>query len=79
MREKSDLKDSLKKGTLGIALFFALIASFLLYFPIDYAVRIWFEYQYIPFLRAMYNIVALLVALSSFSIFLFLFSSSSFS
>lgn len=59
----SDLGDNFKKGVFVIAMLLLLVATFQLYFSIERVIEIWFEYQYIPIFRAVYNFIVLLVSL----------------
>lgn len=59
----SDLGDNFKKGVFLIAMLLMLVATFQLYFSIERVIEIWFEYQYIPIFRAVYNFIVLLVSL----------------
>jgi hypothetical protein len=40
-----------------------LISVFRLYFALENIISTWFEYQYVPIFRAVYNLVVLIVAL----------------
>jgi hypothetical protein len=59
----SDLGDNFKKGVFVIAMLLLLVATFQLYFSIERIIEIWFEYQYIPIFRAVYNFIVLIVSL----------------
>jgi hypothetical protein len=59
----SDLGENFKKGVFVIAMLLLLVATFQLYFSIERIIEIWFEYQYIPIFRAVYNFIVLLVSL----------------
>ncbi len=59
----SDLGDNFKKGVFVIAMLLLLVATFQLYFSIERVIEIWFEYQYIPIFRAVYNFIVLIVSL----------------
>ncbi|HII81157.1 MAG TPA: hypothetical protein HA261_12405 [Methanosarcina sp.] len=59
----SDLGENFKKGVFVIAMLLLLVATFQLYFSIERVIEIWFEYQYIPIFRAVYNFIVLLVSL----------------
>ncbi len=59
----SDLGDNFKKGVFVIAMLLLLVATFQLYFSIERVIETWFEYQYIPIFRAVYNFIVLVVSL----------------
>jgi hypothetical protein len=59
----SDLGDNFKKGVFAIAMLLLLVATFQLYFSIERIIEIWFESQYIPIFRAVYNFIVLIVSL----------------
>lgn len=59
----SDLGENFKKGVFVIAMLLLLVATFQLYFSIERIIEIWFEHQYIPIFRAVYNFIVLLVSL----------------
>jgi len=59
----SDLGENFKKGVFVIAMLLLLVATFQLYFSIERVIEIWFEYQYIPIFRAVYNFIVLLASL----------------
>ncbi len=59
----SDLGDNFKKGVLLIAMLLLLVATFQLYFSIERIIEMWFEYQYVPIFRAVYNFLVLVVSL----------------
>ncbi|HIH74430.1 MAG TPA: hypothetical protein HA306_04065 [Methanosarcina sp.] len=58
-----DLGENFRKGVFVIAMLLLLVATFQLYFSIERIIEIWFEYQYIPIFRAVYNFIVLLVSL----------------
>ncbi|AKB34736.1 hypothetical protein MSSAC_0146 [Methanosarcina siciliae C2J] len=59
----SDLGDNFNKGVFVIAMLLLLVATFQLYFSIERVIEIWFEYEYIPIFRAVYNFIVLLASL----------------
>ncbi len=59
----SDMGENFKKGVFLIAMLLSLVATFQLYFSIERIIEIWFEYQYIPIFRAVYNFIVLIVSL----------------
>lgn len=59
----SDLGDNFKKGVFLIAMLLLLVATFKLYFSIERIIDVWFEHQYIPIFRAVYNFLVLVVSL----------------
>jgi len=59
----SDLRENFKKGILLISMLLLLVATFQLYFSIEQIIEIWFEYQYIPIFRAVYNFLILIASL----------------
>ncbi len=59
----SDMGENFKKGIFLIAMLLLLIATFQLYFSIESIINTWFEYQYIPIFRAVYNFIVLIVSL----------------
>jgi hypothetical protein len=59
----SDLRESFKKGSLLIALLLLLVTTFQLYLSIQQIIETWFEYQYVPIFKAVYNFLVLLVSL----------------
>ncbi|RPJ69493.1 MAG: hypothetical protein EHM20_16360 [Alphaproteobacteria bacterium] len=59
----SDMRENFKKGVFLIAMLFLLVATFQLYFSIEQIINIWFEQQYAPIFRAIYNFLVLLVSL----------------
>ncbi len=59
----SDLGDNFKKGVFLIAMLLLLVATFQLYFSIERIIEMWFEYQYVPIFRAVYNFLVLVVSL----------------
>ncbi|AKB26856.1 hypothetical protein MSSIT_0137 [Methanosarcina siciliae T4/M] len=59
----SDLRDNFNKGVFVIAMLLLLVATFQLYFSIERVIEIWFEYEYIPIFRAVYNFIVLLASL----------------
>lgn len=58
-----DMRENFKKGILLISMLLLLVATFQLYFSIEQIIEIWFEYQYIPIFRAVYNFLILIVSL----------------
>jgi len=63
-REKmSDMGENFKKGVFLIAMLLLLMATFQLYFSIENVIDTWFEHQYIPIFRAIYNFIVLIVSL----------------
>ena len=58
-----DLGDNFKKGVFLIAMLLLLVATFQLYFSIERIIEMWFEYQYVPIFRAVYNFLVLVVSL----------------
>lgn len=59
----SDMRENFKKGIFLISMLFLLVATFQLYFSIERIIEIWFEYQYIPIFRAVYNFIVLIASL----------------
>ena len=59
----SDMRENFKKGILLIAMLLLLVATFQLYFSIEQIIDTWFEYQYVPILKAVYFFFVLLVSL----------------
>ncbi|MDI9395982.1 MAG: hypothetical protein QM426_11480 [Euryarchaeota archaeon] len=59
----SDLGGDFKKGVFVIAMLFLLVATVQIYSSIEQIIGIWFEYQYIPIFRAVYNFIILLICL----------------
>ena len=59
----SDMGENFKKGVFLIAMLLLLVATFQLYFSIEQIIEIWFEYQYTPIFRAVYNFIVLIVSL----------------
>jgi hypothetical protein len=59
----SDMGENFKKGVFLISMLLLLVATFQLYSSIGRIIEIWFEYQYIPIFRAIYNFIVLLVSL----------------
>ncbi|HII90885.1 MAG TPA: hypothetical protein HA262_01600 [Methanosarcina sp.] len=59
----SDMRENFKKGIFLISMLFLLVATFQLYFSIERIIEIWFEHQYIPIFRAIYNFLVLLASL----------------
>ena len=59
----SDMGENFKKGVFLIAMLLLLIATFQLYFSIESIINTWFEYQYVPIFRAVYNFIVLIVSL----------------
>ncbi|HWQ47855.1 MAG TPA: hypothetical protein VN414_02705 [Methanosarcina sp.] len=59
----SELRENFKKGILLISMLLLLVATFQLYFSIEQIIEIWFEYQYIPIFRAVYNFLILIASL----------------
>lgn len=59
----SDMRENFKKGILLISMLLLLVATFQLYFSIEQIIEIWFEYQYIPIFRAVYNFLILIASL----------------
>ncbi|MDD3043283.1 MAG: hypothetical protein PHV51_01615 [Methanosarcinaceae archaeon] len=63
-KEKNQgLENNFKSGILLIAMLILLMATFQLYFSIERIIQVWFEYQYIPIFKAVYNFFVLLVGL----------------
>lgn len=63
VEKTSDLGENFKKGAFLIAMLLLLVATFRLYFSLERVIEIWFEYQYVPIFRAVYNFFVLLVSL----------------
>ncbi|HWR25939.1 MAG TPA: hypothetical protein VN278_06845 [Methanosarcina sp.] len=61
--KKTDLTQNFKKGAFLIAMLLSLVATFQVYFSIENIIEIWFEYQYAPIFRAVYNLLVLVVSL----------------
>ncbi|MCQ1534760.1 hypothetical protein FTO70_03440 [Methanosarcina sp. KYL-1] len=59
----SDLGDNFKKGVFLIAMLLLLVATFQFYFSIERIIEMWFEYQYVPIFRAVYNFLVLVASL----------------
>ncbi|MDW5551337.1 MULTISPECIES: hypothetical protein [Methanosarcina] len=59
----SDLRENFKKGIFLISMLLLLVATFQLYFSIERIIEIWFEHQYIPIFRAIYNFLVLIASL----------------
>lgn len=59
----SDLGENFKKGIFLISMLLLLVATFQLYLSIERIIEIWFEYQYIPIFRAVYNFFVLIASL----------------
>ncbi len=59
----SDLGDNFKKGVFLIAMLLLFVATFQLYFSIERIIEMWFERQYVPIFRAVYNFLVLVVSL----------------
>lgn len=59
----SDMRDNFKKGIFLISMLLLLVATFQLYFSIERIIEIWFEHQYIPIFRAIYNFLVLIASL----------------
>jgi len=62
-KKEVGLEENFKKGVFLIAMLLLLIATFQLYFSIERILSVWFEYQYFPIFKAIYNFFVLLVAL----------------
>lgn len=61
--KEAGLEEYFKKGVFFIAMLLLLVATFQLYFSIERVIQIWFEYQYIPIFKAVYNFFVLLAGL----------------
>lgn len=59
----SDMRENFKKGIFLISMLLLLVATFQIYFSIEQIIEIWFEYQYIPIFRAVYNFLVLIASL----------------
>jgi hypothetical protein len=59
----SDLRENFKKGIFLISMLLLLVATFQIYFSIERIIDIWFEHQYIPIFRAVYNFLVLIASL----------------
>ncbi|AKB82842.1 hypothetical protein MSBR3_2264 [Methanosarcina barkeri 3] len=59
----SDMGENFKKGIFLISMLLLLVATFQLYFSIERIIEIWFEHQYIPIFRAVYNFLVLIASL----------------
>ena len=59
----SDMGENFKKGVFLIAMLLSFVATFQLYFSIEQIIEMWFEYQYTPIFRAVYNFIVLIVSL----------------
>jgi hypothetical protein len=59
----SDMRENFKKGIFLISMLLLLVATFQLYFSIERIIEIWFEHQYIPIFRAIYNFLVLIASL----------------
>lgn len=61
--KKTDLTQNFRKGVFLIAMLLSLVATFQVYFSIENIIEIWFEYQYAPIFRAVYNFLVLVVSI----------------
>lgn len=61
--KRADLTQNFRKGAFLIAMLLSLVATFQVYFSIENVIEIWFEYQYAPIFRAVYNLLVLAVSL----------------
>lgn len=59
----SDMRENFKKGIFLISMLLLFVATFQLYFSIERIIEIWFEHQYIPIFRAVYNFLVLIASL----------------
>ncbi len=59
----SDMRENFKKGIFLISMLLLFVATFQLYFSIERIIEIWFEHQYIPIFRAIYNFLVLIASL----------------
>ncbi|WP_292376891.1 hypothetical protein [Methanosarcina sp. UBA411] len=59
----SEMGENFKKGIFLISMLLLLVATFQLYFSIERIIEIWFEHQYIPIFRAVYNFLVLIASL----------------
>ena len=59
----SDMGENFRKGVFLIAMLLSFVATFQLYFSIEQIIEMWFEYQYTPIFRAVYNFIVLIVSL----------------
>lgn len=59
----SDMRENFKKGIFLISMLLLLVATFQIYFSIERIIDIWFEDQYIPIFRAVYNFLVLIASL----------------
>jgi hypothetical protein len=58
-----ELGENFKKGIFLISMLLLLVSTFQLYFSIERIIEIWFEDQYIPVFRAIYNLIVLITSL----------------
>ena len=61
--KKTTMEQYFRQGAFVILMLLVLFATFQLYFALENTIRIWFEYQYIPIFRALYNIAILAISL----------------
>ncbi|WP_292377643.1 hypothetical protein [Methanosarcina sp. UBA289] len=59
----SEMGENFKKGIFLISMLLLLVSTFQLYFSIERIIEIWFEHQYIPIFRAVYNFLVLIASL----------------
>ena len=63
MVSREKMEDYFHLGIFLIAMLFALIAVFQLYFSIDRLIGIWFNYKYQPVFQALFSLSVLAVTI----------------
>jgi hypothetical protein len=64
-------EDYFRWGVFGTAMLLIVISAFQLYFTLDDVIRIWFEYQYVSMIKALYNIFIIVVCVYIMRLFVF--------
>ncbi|WP_406660442.1 hypothetical protein V7O66_11415 [Methanolobus sp. ZRKC3] len=64
-------EDYFRWGVFLTTMLLIVIAALQLYFTLDDVIRIWFEYQYVSMIKALYNIFIIVVCVYIMRLFVF--------
>lgn len=64
-------EDYFRWGVFGVTMLLIVISALQLYFTLDDVIRVWFEYQYVSMIKALYNIFIIVVCVYIMRLFVF--------
>lgn len=70
-KKKSTPEEYFRWGVFGIAMLLLFIAAFQLYFSMQEVIHTWFEWQYVPLFKSVYNLVIIVLCVYIIRLYIF--------